>query len=232
LALLIFHFVEPDKAKTLIVDFGWQLVVLACVVIGAGIYRAHRSAVIPIHHSFGCYLFWVWDERRVWGKNKSDERTKEAESVSPTRWFRSLGVEKYRLILAYNILRHDPDFLTKEEEKRLDLMHAEFGLVVMAAEACIFGAAYAAHKLFWFHCLKWWVPLVWLGVGFLLFAASYPAPMQEHAIECLRWRTRENEEEKEEDGTKIRTYPVTTALKKYGLLPQQSPTTTQPAPTV
>ncbi|OLB38038.1 MAG: hypothetical protein AUH11_07680 [Acidobacteria bacterium 13_2_20CM_57_17] len=236
LALLIFHFVESDLAEKFRRDLGWELVVLACIVIGAGIYRAHRSAIIPIHHLFACYLFWVWDERRLWRARKP-ERTKGAESVSPTRWFGSLGVEKYRRILAYNTLRHDAVFLTLEEQKRLDLMHAEFGLVVMAAEACIFGAAYAGYKLFRFHSLAWWVPLVWLVVGIVVFAASYPAPMQEHAIECLRWRTREkegDEVEVEKDGKKIKTKiknPVTTTLKKYGLLAEQSPSNpANPAP--
>jgi hypothetical protein len=221
LALLIFHFVESDKAKTLINDLRWQLVVLACIVIGAGIYRAHRSAVIPIHHWIACILFRVWE----WINH-----TKEKDSVSPTHWFKVLGVPWGRRILAYNILRHDTDFMKDEERKRLDLMHAEFGLVVMAGEACIFGAGYAAYKLFRFHSLAWWVPLVWLVVGILVLAASYPAPMQEHAIECLHWRTREkegDEVEVEEDDKKIKTKiknPVTTTLKKYGLLAEQSPT--------
>lgn len=215
LALLTFHFVASAKAKTLISDLGWELVVLTCVVIGAGIYRAHRSAVIPLHHLFACFLFWVWDERPLWG-TPNPERTNGAKSVSPTRWFGSLGVEKYHRILAYNILRHDPIFLPREEQKRLDLIHAEFGLVVMAAEACTFGAAYAAYKLFRFHCLAWWVPLVWLAVGLLLLAASYPAPMQEHAIECLRWRTRENNNG--DDKQTNTRQPVSTTLRKYGLL--------------
>jgi hypothetical protein len=205
LALIIFRVVDPDHADKLFnKDLPWEVAGLACIVIGAGIYRAHRSAAIPIHHWFACFLFFLWDKLN---------RTSKGNSVSPTRWFNSLGVHPCRRILAYNILRHDSQFMTAEEQEGLDLKHAEFGLVVMAAEGCFFGAAYT--KLH--PCLRpsspaWWV---WLVVGILLLAVSYPAPMQEHAIECLRWRFRENEE-KDKEGNKTR--PVSATLRKYGLV--------------
>lgn len=202
LALVVFRIVDPDRAEMLFRGLPWELGVLALVIIGAGIYRAHRSAVIPIHHWFGCFLFWLWDKANG---------TPAEKSMSPTRWFNSMKVGRCRRILAYNILRHDPEFLDPVEENRLDLRHAEFGLVVMSAEACFVGAVYA--KLRYPSSPAWWG---WAAVCLLFIAASYPAPLQQHASECLRWRIREDEEEREG----VKTRPVSTALRKYGLLPQ------------
>jgi hypothetical protein len=192
LALVIARILDPSHTAAFFGNLPWGLIILVCFVVGAGLYRAHRSLVIPIHHLFGCFLFWFWDKLNG---------TAKEESVSPTRWLNSLRVARCRRILAYNVLRHDPDFMTSEEQERLNLLHAEFGLVVMAAEACFIGAAYArwhvsSHAVFW----------VWLATGFVLLVASYPAPLQQHATECLRWRIRE------------KSGIVSETLKKYGLL--------------
>ena len=202
LALAVFRIVDPGRAEGLFKDLPWELGVLALVTLGAGLYRAHRSAVIPIHHWFGCFLFRLWDK---WNNTSMED------SVSPTRWFNSMRVGRCRRMLAYNILRHDPEFLSRDEQDRLDLRHAEFGLVVMAAEACFVGAVYA--KLRWPSSPAWWA---WAGVCVLFIAASYPAPLQQHASECLRWRVREREEKVGD----VETHPVSTTLKKYGLMPQ------------
>ena len=202
LAAVILHFFDPGGTGDFFKkDRTWELLVLACIVVGAGIYRAHRSAVIPVHHWIGCFLFWVWDKLNGTPKEKS---------VSPTRWFNSLGVPRCRRILAYNVLRHDPEFMSSDEQERHNLLHAEFGLVVMAAEGCFVGAAYARlHSSSSFSPL-WWI---WLVMGFLLVAASYPAPLQQHATECLRWRVREKEEKNKEG-----IGAVSATLIKYGLL--------------
>ena len=212
LVLVVFRIVDSGRAAAFFEKLSWELAIFACIVIGAGVYRAHRSAIVPIHHWIGCFLFWLWDKMNG---------TLPTASVSPTRWFSSLEVGRCRRMLAYNILRHDPTFMTQDEQDSLDLKHAEFGLVVMAAEVFLLGAVYAGYIAYaapappqtaspWNP--PWWV---WIVVSIFLFAASYPAPLQQHAIECLRWRTREDEEEAP-PGTKTR--PVTTTLKKYGLV--------------
>jgi len=112
-------------------------------------------------------------------------------------------------MLAYNVLRRDPDFLDEKERERLNLAHAEFGLVVIMAEGCFVAAAYAfshpsSHP-------AWWV---WSSLGVFLWFASYPAPLYQHAAECLRWRVREETDKDKETGLGA----VSTILKKYGLL--------------
>ena len=45
LAVVILHFFDPGGTGDFFKkDRTWELVVLACIVVGAGIYRAHRSA--------------------------------------------------------------------------------------------------------------------------------------------------------------------------------------------
>ena len=199
LAVVIAGKVNPVGTEQFFKAVTWQLGALACVVVGAGIYAIHRSAVIPIHHWIGCFVFWLWDK---WNG------TTCKDSLSPTRWFHSMGVDRCRRMLAYNVLRRDPEFIKDDDEReRLDLAHAEFGLIVMAAEGSFVAAAYAAtHQA---SSPVWWV---WLGVGFLLWGFSYPGPIQQHASECLRWRERERTEK--ENGIGV----VTKILRKYGLL--------------
>jgi len=198
LAVVIAAKVNPVCTAEYFKSLGWQLAALASVVVGAGIYAAHRSAVIPVHHWMGCFLFWLWDRCN---------KTSGAASLSPTRWFSSLGVKRCRRMLAYNVLRRDPKFVNDQERERLDLAHAEFGLVVMMAEGSFVAAVYvsthpASHP-------AWWV---WFSVGVLLWAASYPGPLQQHASECSHWRTRENNEKTDGFGA------VSAVLKKHGLL--------------
>jgi hypothetical protein len=123
LAVVIAAKVNPVGTAEYFKALGWQLAALASVVLGAGIYAAHRSAVIPVHHWLGCFLFWLWDKRNG---------TSAAASPSPTRWFSSLGVKPCRRMLAYNVLRWDQEFADDKERERLNLAHAEFGLVVMS----------------------------------------------------------------------------------------------------
>ncbi len=198
LAVVIAAKVEPKSTEEYLNVLGWPLNALAVFIVSVGIYAAHRSLVIPLHHGFGCFLFRVWD--RLNG-------TSEKESLSPTRWFRSLGVKPYRLMLAYNILRRDGTFLDKKEREELSVAHAEFGLVVMMAEGCFLAAAYV-HTHRTSQPASW----VWVIAGLVLWLASYPGPLQQHAIECSRWRARENTEKTGGVGV------VTAVLKKYGLL--------------
>ena len=61
LAVVIAATVNPAGTAEYFKARPWELAALACVVVGAGIYAAHRSAVIPVHHWIGCFLFWLWD---------------------------------------------------------------------------------------------------------------------------------------------------------------------------
>jgi len=55
LAVVIAAKVNPVGAAELLHALTWELAAVACVVVGAGIYTAHRSVVIPVHHWIGCF---------------------------------------------------------------------------------------------------------------------------------------------------------------------------------
>lgn len=204
LAVAIAAKVNQAGTELYVKTLPWELDALTIVVVGVGIYAAHRSLVIPVHHWIACFLFWLWDQR-IWRGGKNP--TPAAESPSPTRWLRSLDVKPCRLMLAYSVLRRDPEFTDDKERERLDLAHAEFGLIVMMAEGCFVAAAYTFK-----HPTSDPAWCVWFIGGLLLLAASYPGPLQQHASECLRWRARENSEKTNGVGA------VSAALKRNGLL--------------
>lgn len=175
-------FLNPMGLKAALA-LSWQLAALTALVVGAGLYAAHRGFVIYVHHYFGCFLFWL-----LWDKAGS---IPASETCSPTRWLNHLGVPRCHRMAAYSALRRS-DFLSEKEQEKLNLAHAESGLVVMTAAG--FGAAA------WFVAkAPDWVPAarasdfwLFLGLAFVFLLASYPGALRQHASECLAWRRRES----------------------------------------
>lgn len=184
--------VNPTGTKYVLAGVSWQLATLTLLILGVGIYAAHRNAVIPIHHAGGCLILYVYETlRRV--------RVPACKSSSPTRWLgsKSVGVPWGRRISAYTTLRHS-NFFSKQEEERLNILHAEAGLVVMTSEAFLLAS--------WF---AWKYPsavascaLFWIGIVF--FLASYVGPIGQHRAECWRMQARRVE--------------VILLLKRFGIL--------------
>ncbi len=176
LLVVLSSVVNPDGAKLVVGAISWQLAALSAFVLGVGLYAAHRSFVIHIHHLLLCFFFWIPD--RLSG-------TKPQESLSPTRWLASLKVPKLRRISAYTALRHS-DLFSEKERTDFDITHAELGLIVMISEGLLLAGVYA-----WFEPTAriGWAPLFILSVAF--FVASYPGPWLEHRIECMLLRTKQ-----------------------------------------
>jgi len=182
LLVLTFALVDNCQAKLVYDTLGWPLSIFCALVIGIGIYAVHRGLVIPIHHLLGCAILRVGDF--ICG------RVEEQNSLSPTRWLHSLGVPRFRLILAYDDLRRwwfnereNPNNLDKEERNALDIIHAENGLPVMLSEALLVA---------WFY-LRFPEILDWrflLGIALFFFSAL--SGMQQHRVECAHFRTDPN----------------------------------------
>ena len=140
------------------------------------IYAAHRNLVIPLHHTGGCFLLWLGETLCL---------VPECKSSSPTRWFGgSLKVPWGRRVAAYTALRGG-DFFTREEAEKLNIAHAESGLIVMTSVGFLV-AGFFAFK-YPCHSDVRWVP-AWIGLAFLV--ASYVGPLGQHRAECWRMQTR------------------------------------------
>jgi hypothetical protein len=180
--------VNPVGTNMRLEKVPWEVTAISAIALGAGIYAAHRSFGIFIHHRIGSALLYLRDYVK---------KVPQKESLSPTRWLVSLGVPGRFRFSAYTILRQSnlvayEDNQKEEERKRWEqqnerwnIVHAENGLVVMLSEGLFAAGLYALkypehswvkHEVLWFLFL-------------LSFGASFPRALQQHTIECARFRT-------------------------------------------
>jgi hypothetical protein len=174
LVIVIAAIVNPTDTETILKAIPWQLTALAAVVVGGGVYAAHRSLFIPVHHLGLCFILYLGD---------CFSHVPPADSTSPTRWLGSIGVPWFRRMLAYTALRWC-EFFPKQEREALDVAHAESGLVVMLAEgfaaAALYAMAYPSKSLV--------APLSLFLLAGVFFVASYPSAVGQHRLECMRFR--------------------------------------------
>lgn len=174
LVLVLAAVVNPTGTKRVVDALTWQVTAPVAVVVGSGLYAAHRSLVIPLHHLGLCFILYLSDA--ICG-------TSPTASTSPTRWLGSLSVPVSRRMLAYTTLRRF-DFFPRREKEALDLAHAEIGSVVMLAEGFAAAATYAMAC----PCRTRVEPLpLWLLSGAFL-VASYMSAIAQHRSECLRFQ--------------------------------------------
>jgi hypothetical protein len=192
LLILLAAIVNPTDTKNVLDAIPWELTALAVVVVGTGIYAAHRSLIVPIHHLGLMLILWFCD---FIGRVERDD------SMSPTRWLGSIGVPRFWRMLAYTTLRQC-DFFPEQERETFNVAHAESGLVVMLAEgfaaAALYALAYPSKSQVGS------LPLSLIAGAF--FLASYPSALCQHRLECMRFRDRERD--------------VKSKLQAVGILPR------------
>jgi hypothetical protein len=192
LLIVLAAVVNPTDTGTILKAVPWEVTALAAVVVGGGIYAAHRSLVIPVHHLGLCFILRVGD---LFG------RVSPSDSTSPTRWLGSIGVPWFRRMLAYTTLRRC-DFFSEQERETLNVAHAESGSVVMLAEGFTVAALYAMA----YPSKAQIASLPLLLIAGALLVASYPSAAGQHRLECMRFRARHTE--------------VKTKLEEHGILPK------------
>ena len=166
-------------------DLGWELMVIYTVAIGTVVYALHRHFVIPIHGLLGCTLLNLSEcfgniGSPKWGKRKQN-------SLNPTRWLAHKGVPVFRRMIAYGALRH---LVYKDGEgEAIDVLHAEGGLIVMLSEAFfVVGCFLPSASTFTDK------PMLF-KISAALFFLSAISGMQQHRVECNRFKGKENEPE-------------------------------------
>ena len=242
LLLFLGSVVNSDKTGKIVDAIHPTLAVVVALVVGAGLYATHRSLVIPFHHLFGCFLFWAWETWRLKRGSSDQARWKlwkykcakvpKEQSRSPTRWLGSteITVRPCLRMWAYSTLRRR-DLWTEDEKRKLDVAHAENGLVVMTFEGFLVAGVFAVFAYFWPEMLvnnagiKAAVFFVLSGV-FLL--ASYPMAWEQHTLECLYMRTKVDDVRRilESTGILRRQDGVATGGTGSTGTPAPSPTTT------
>jgi len=92
-------------------------------------------------------------------------------------------------MLAYISLRRNKEFLDEAQQRKLDIAHAENGLVVMTAGGLFVASALVARH----RCCDsngiGWIPLLIAGIVFWI--ASYFMATEQHKLECMHWRYKE-----------------------------------------
>jgi len=156
-------------------SLGTELFTLGALFVGIAYYAMHRFLIIPFHHFVGTVIL-SFSERWI-GRTKNRQ-----DSLSPTRWLGHLRVPFFRRILAYNLLRGE--FFDGDERNEINLRHAELGLIVVISEF-----------LFAFAILRWSESNFQIGspnwqfiVAATLFVLSAVAAMQQHRLECTKFK--------------------------------------------
>jgi hypothetical protein len=187
-AIVVAYLLDSDAVTDFVDTVGWQLTGLCAIVTGMGIYAFHRSLIIPIHHFVGVLLLntgefvcYLW--RRIFNLQPNQWNDRKSHSLSPTRWLAYLGVPFFRRMLAYARLRRD--FFDEEERNSLDVVHAESGLTVMISEA-LFAMSIYYYLQKWPYCHD--IGFVLLLIGLVLFILSALSGIQQHRVECARFK--------------------------------------------
>lgn len=179
LLILLAALVNTARTEEIIKAMTPEVTMVVALVIGAGLYATHRGVVIPVHHFLLCVAFYVYEKIR---------RVPAAQTQSPTRWLGEIVKVKYgRRILAYSTLRHGA-FWDEEERRKLNVAHAEGGLVVITAEGLLVAGLYANA----FPDEARLPSDVLFVLSGLFFFASYLSPWAQHALECLHMKNRED----------------------------------------
>ena len=166
---------EPALTKNIINSLTSGLAGLTALFIGTGIYIAHRAVIIPLHHLLLIFFF----ELKRWIDNNP---------ISPTAILNhNFKVPLFRRMLAYSILRRSDFF---ENQKDLNIAHAEGGMLVISFTACLIAAIYAFSHDF---------PQPLVSGGFIWIAgisivASYVWAWVQHTAEGLVMKKQNNTE--------------------------------------
>ncbi len=187
LFMMVFHY---DWIKERVTDFGTSLTIIGTIVIGTGVYALFRGIVIPIHHLIGIGIHTLCEKKLEKGI-RARFTSKKDKSMNPVVWLRhgltkakGNGVQFGWGIIAYSYLRGVGVF---GNEKKLNVKHAELGLVVMTSVFLITGAVYDYFVTKKGYGLEMFIPAV------VLLLLSYPPALVQHALECKILKKKENE---------------------------------------
>jgi hypothetical protein len=162
---VLFH---RDKMAAYISALTPLVVVLVTVVIGAGIYVLHRSTVIAVL-SLVLTIFFDWHCRK----------TSVDASMNPTTYLKKFvegGAATRRL--AYVTVRHGGFF---SDEDRLDVIHAETGMLVMTFVGLVLASCYGC---FFVALDRPYVFLMLFAAAVFLIGAIVK-DCTDHSIECV-----------------------------------------------
>lgn len=166
LLVLLATIFKSGFVKTMIEAMTAPVALAVTVAVGAAIYVFHRNLIIPLHHLGLCLIL------NIFGKD-----------LSPTAYFKEMGVERGKRILAYNVLRRSEFY--KDRVAR-DIAHAENGLLILSAEGLLGASAYS----FFSSNLDWTVFAI---LGGILLIASYGPAIRNHTFECRIIKNRKEE---------------------------------------
>jgi hypothetical protein len=187
LVIVLAGVLNDQALTTLRKAMSWELMAIAAVVVGAGVWAFHRNLIIPLHHFFSSMMWHVVFEL---------PRSKD-ESLIPTRWLGSLDppVSFWLRIPAYSALRHNGEIVEEEVEDRWDLEHAELGLLVLTGEGLL-----AAALIIWLapgmvdcNLIKHLSPRILVALFFFLFIVTGIAAYSLHRTECLAFKAKRDE---------------------------------------
>lgn len=162
--LMLLAFKETRQRIEILTPLG-TLVVIS--ILSVGLYAAHRSLMIWLHHLLGTLIFYM-----------IQFRTRDEDLISPTRWLgRALQVRFGYRMLTYRILRNE---FFADSQKR-NVAHAVNGLIVMFFE----GFLLAAILVCLYHPQPQKPAFILFVLAVISLVASYPMAWFQHSEECL-----------------------------------------------
>lgn len=177
LLLFIVSIINPEIVKSIINSLGTIISILVILNIGASIFVIHRYVLVEIFEF--PLIDCIHNVIDYFHKNTG------ADSTSPFKYIKSLGVKKGNSRAAYLAIRKE--FFDSEKRKNVDIIHSELHILYITAEETLLTGIYL---LYWdnqFH----YIYLFTLSIIFALSAII--ADIKQLQLECHSLKIKNSE---------------------------------------
>lgn len=174
LLYVLSYIIHPEGLKEILDSIPIFLTIPATLIVGIVLYTIHRYSVIPLHHSFLCFMFYIWNFLRR-------EHNNASKVLSPTRYLcLRFGIPFGKRVMYYTVLRRNCFFPNSET---LDVDHAKNGIFVMTGTGMLI-----AGLILYFNPQLGSGFRHFLNVFVLCYLISYIVAWYQHSRECQLMR--------------------------------------------
>lgn len=178
LLYVLSYIVNPEGLEEILDSIPTYITIPTTLIVGIVLYTLHRYSVIPLHHIFLCFMFYIWNLVR--GKHNDPEKV-----LSPTRYlYLGFGIPFGKRIMYYTVLRRS-DFFPNRETLNVD--HAKNGIFVMTGTGVLIAAL-----ILYFNPQLGSGSRYFFNLFGLCYLISYVVAWYQHSRECQFMRANPN----------------------------------------